>query len=88
MKNTMKATLVALASTTIVLSGTTGAHAQARVFANCDAMHRVYAHGVGKSGAHDQTSSTPVTNFKRNNALYRANKKSDRDGDGISCEAR
>jgi hypothetical protein len=51
-------------------------------------MHRVYAHGVGKSGAHDKTSSTPVRNFKRDNALYRANKKSDRDGDGISCEAR
>ena len=50
-------------------------------------MHKVYKHGVGKPKAHDRTSGTPVTNFKHSLALYRANKKSDRDGDGIACEA-
>ena len=57
-----------------------------RVFANCTAMHRVYPHGVGKLGAHDRTSGTPVTTFKRDNTLYRANARSDRDKDGIACE--
>jgi hypothetical protein len=26
-----------------------------------------YRHGVGKVGAHDKTSGTPVTNFTRSN---------------------
>jgi len=62
--------------------------AKAREFANCTAMHNVYPHGVGKVGAHDKTSGTPVTNFKRSNALYAANTKSDRDHDKIACEKR
>jgi hypothetical protein len=59
----------------------------ARHFANCDAMHRVYPHGVGKPGAHDHTSGTPVTSFTRSVPLYNANAGSDRDKDGIACEA-
>ena len=43
-------------------------------------------YGVGKPGAHDKTSGTPVTNFKKSKALYKANSGSDRDGDGIACE--
>ena len=61
---------------------------KARVFANCTAMHAVYPHGVGKVGAHDKTSGKPVTTFKRSNAIYAANTKSDRDKDKIACEAR
>jgi hypothetical protein len=59
-------------------------------FANCTAMHHVYKHGVGKTTAHDKVrgKTKPVTNFKRSNALYAANKKSDRDHDGVACEAR
>ena len=60
----------------------------ARSFSTCRAMHRVYPHGVGRYGAHDRTSSTPVTNVKRSNALYYANMKSDRDADRVACEAR
>jgi hypothetical protein len=55
-------------------------------FANCDAMHDVYPHGIGLPGAADSTSGTPVTDFYRNTALYNANTKSDRDNDGIACE--
>jgi hypothetical protein len=40
--------------------------------------------------ARDKTSGTPVTSFKRSNALYntsmRNNKGLDRDKDGIACE--
>ena len=60
----------------------------ARSFRNCTAMHKVYPHGVGKRYAHDHTSGTPVTNFYRSRALYRANNNLDRDKDGIACEKR
>jgi len=59
----------------------------ARSFRNCTAMHKVYPHGVGRPYAHDHTSGTPVTNFKRSRPLYRANNNLDRDKDGIACEA-
>ncbi|MET1060766.1 MAG: excalibur calcium-binding domain-containing protein [Nocardioides sp.] len=81
------AAVVTLAGTALVLGGAGAAQAQAKEFKNCTAMHKVYKHGVGKPKAHDKTSGTPVTNFKHSLALYKANKKSDRDGDGIACEA-
>jgi hypothetical protein len=62
------------------------ATAAAKTFKNCTKLNEIYAHGVGRRGAHDKTSGTPVTNFKRSKALYQANKGSDRDGDGIACE--
>jgi hypothetical protein len=83
------ATLLAAASSVLVLGAAT-APAEAKApkhFANCDAMHRVYPHGVGKPGAKDHTSGTPVTTFKRSTPLYNANTASDRDKDGIACEA-
>jgi uncharacterized membrane protein len=60
--------------------------AKAKEFKNCTALNKAYPHGVGKPGARDHTSGTPVTTFKRSKALYVANKKSDRDKDGIACE--
>ncbi len=71
----------------VTLSLTTGGVADAaKTYSNCTKLNRVYPHGVGKPGARDKTSGTPVTNFKRSRALYRANKSRDRDGDGIACE--
>jgi hypothetical protein len=43
---------------------------------------------VGKPGARDKTSGTPVTNFKKDKKVYDKNIKSDRDKDGIACEKR
>jgi hypothetical protein len=57
-------------------------------YANCTVLHTVYAHGVGRSGAKDKTSGTPVTSFYRNTSLYNVNTKLDRDKDGIACEKR
>jgi hypothetical protein len=57
-------------------------------FRNCTAMHKTYPHGVGKVGARDKTTGTPVTTFKRSNLLYRLNIRSDADHDGIACEKR
>lgn len=57
-------------------------------FANCTAMHSLYAHGVGRAGAKDHvTSGQPVTTFFVSTALYNVNTKLDRDNDGIACEA-
>jgi hypothetical protein len=57
---------------------------------NCTALNKKYPHGVGKRNAHDHTSGTPVTTFKRSNKLYSvadtANGGLDRDNDGIACE--
>jgi Excalibur calcium-binding domain len=55
-------------------------------YPNCKALNARYPHGVGRFGARDHTSGTPVTNFRRSNRLYRQNKARDRDGDGIACE--
>ena len=58
-----------------------------QTFANCDALHERYPHGVGRLDALDKTRGTPpVTTFERNDALYSANIKSDADKDGIACE--
>jgi hypothetical protein len=67
-------------------AGVERATAPAKEFRNCTALNRVYPHGVGRVGARDRTTGTPVRNFKRSNLLYRQNAKSDRDKDGIACE--
>lgn len=57
---------------------------------NCTKLRQRWAHGVGKRGAVDQTSGTPVTNFNRNTDAYRRaerhNGTLDADNDGIACE--
>jgi Excalibur calcium-binding domain len=57
---------------------------------NCTQLNARYSHGVGRLRALDKTSGTPVTSFRRSNALYNTamnrNKGLDRDGDGIACE--
>lgn len=58
-----------------------------REYQNCTALHKVYPHGVGRKGAHDRSSS-PVRNFTVSTAVYNLNKKSDRDKDGVACEAK
>ena len=68
--------------------GTAVSQGAARSFSNCTALHHYYPHGVGRVGAHDHTSGRPVTTFTRSNALYQANRRLDRDGDGIACEKR
>jgi hypothetical protein len=78
----------------VILVGAAGGVAQAASdtssmsYPNCKALNARYAHGVGRFGARDHTSGTPVTNFRRSNRLYRQNRARDRDGDGIACEKR
>ena len=79
----------ALALSAVVVSVTiTAANAGTARYPNCAALNARYPHGVGRYGAHDHTRSgtDPVTNFKRSNVLYAANRGLDRDKDGIACE--
>ncbi len=60
----------------------------AKTYKNCTALNKKYPHGVGRKGARDRVRgrTKPVRNFKVSTALYNANKKSDRDKDGVACE--
>ncbi len=62
----------------------------AKRYSNCTQLNKKYKHGVGKKGARDKVrgKTKPVRNFKVSNALYSANRHSDRDRDGIACEKR
>ena len=59
--------------------------AEAKTFKNCTELNKVYKGGVALPGA---TNTGGATRYqpKFNKALYLANKKSDRDNDGIACE--
>lgn len=61
------------------------ASAAARVFKNCTALNKVYPGGVALPGAVNAGGETKLIP-KYDKALYLANKKSDRDKDGIACE--
>lgn len=59
--------------------------AAAKKFKNCTELNKVYPGGVALPGAVNAggtTKQTPIYDKK----LYEANKKSDRDKDGIACE--
>ena len=59
--------------------------AAAKVFKNCKELNKVYPGGVALPGAIN-SGGTTKKEPKYNKALYMANKKSDRDKDGIACE--
>jgi len=93
--------LAAVAITALALSaGPAATHASttAKSYKNCSALNKDYRHGVGRQGARDKTSTTPVTTLKRINTLYAHNDGGtrrypgeydlDRDNDGIACEKR
>ena len=84
----MKLRLIAVTTAALLLGAAAPSLAAAKTYQNCTAMNKAYPHGVGRPGARDKTSSTPVTNFKVSSSLYAANRKSDRDGDGVACEKR
>ena len=66
------------------------APASVKKFANCTAMHKVYAYrgGIKRVGAHDKRSSG-VAKYKPyvSTKGYKLNAFSDRDKDGVACEA-
>jgi hypothetical protein len=69
----------------LTIAATPSSHAAAKVFKNCTELNKVYPGGVAMPGAINSGGVTKKTP-KYNKALYLANKKSDRDKDGIACE--
>jgi len=61
------------------------ANAATKVFKNCTELNKVYPGGVALPGAVNSGGATKKEP-KYDKALYNANKKSDRDKDGIACE--
>jgi hypothetical protein len=59
--------------------------ASAKAFKNCTELHKVYPGGVALPGAVNKGGVTKLAP-KISKKLYDANKKSDRDKDGIACE--
>ena len=64
-----------------------GAATRYPTYKNCTEMHKRYKGGVARVGARDKRASGRAR-YKPyvNSGLYNANKKSDRDRDGIACE--
>lgn len=60
-------------------------NAAVRIFKNCTELNKVYPGGVALPGAINSGGMTKLVP-KFDKALYLANKKSDRDKDGIACE--
>ena len=60
-------------------------NAAAKKFKNCTELNKVYPGGVALPGAVNAGGATKKEP-KYDKVLYTANKKSDRDGDGIACE--
>jgi hypothetical protein len=86
---------VTLALTVGGVAGTaTSASAAPKAYANCTAVNKVYSGGIAKkSVTKNKVTSGGTTSYraltgtvKKDDALYNANKKMDRDADGIACE--
>ena len=81
----MKRLIIVSISLGLVLSVTPSSQAAAKVFKNCTELNKVYPGGVALPGAVNAGGVTKKMP-KYDKALYNANKKSDRDKDGIACE--
>lgn len=81
----VKKIIVILICSMISLSLMTNANAAAKKFKNCTELNKVHPGGVALPGAVNAGGATKQTP-KYDKKLYEANKKSDRDKDGIACE--
>ena len=81
----MKRLLIATISLGLTLGLMPSSHAAAKVFKNCTELNKVYPGGVALPGAVNAGGKTKKEP-RYDKALYNANKKSDRDKDGIACE--
>jgi hypothetical protein len=81
----MKKLLTLFLLITVSISSLPYANAAAKIFKNCTELNKVYPGGVALPGAVN-TGGATKKEPKYDKALYTANKKSDRDADGIACE--
>jgi hypothetical protein len=85
MEVVMKRTLIATVCLGLVIAFPSHSNGAAKKFKNCTELNKVYPGGVALPGAVNAGGATKKVP-KYDKALYTANKKSDRDGDGIACE--
>jgi hypothetical protein len=69
----------------LVIAFPSQSNAAAKKFKNCTELNKIYPGGIALPGAVNAGGATKKEP-KYDKALYTANKKSDRDGDGIACE--
>jgi hypothetical protein len=81
----MRKSLVVCIAVVISTSVMPSSQAAAKAFKNCTELNKVYPGGVAMPGAVNSGGATKKTP-KYDQKLYTANKKSDRDKDGIACE--
>ncbi len=81
----MRRLFVLCFAATISLALLPSSQAAAKVFKNCTELNKAYPGGVALPGAINAGGATKKLP-KYDKALYNANKKSDRDKDGIACE--
>lgn len=81
----MRRRFVAGVSLGLFLAVMSSSYAATKVFKNCTELNKLYPGGVALPGAINAGGATKK-DPKYNKALYVANKKSDRDKDGIACE--
>jgi hypothetical protein len=87
MTSRRSAALILAAVLSVTGLATGSAQAAARQFGDCNAMHAVYPNGVSKTAKPSPFPfwvkiRPPVADA----ATYAANKRLDRDNDGIACE--
>jgi hypothetical protein len=75
--------LLAITSALLITAAITGspASAAAKKYSNCKALNKAHPNGVAKS-----KKAAGLSNARVSSSLYNANKKLDRDKDGIVCE--
>lgn len=81
----MKLKIITVLVLALTLTSLPNSWAAAKVFKNCTELNKVYPGGVALPGAVNSGGKTKK-DPKYDKALYNANKKSDRDTDGIACE--
>jgi hypothetical protein len=85
MEAVMRRVVVASICLGFIFAFPSQSNAAAKKFKNCTELNKVYPGGVALPGAVNAGGVTKKEP-KYDKALYQANKKSDRDGDGIACE--
>jgi hypothetical protein len=85
MEAIMKRWIVLSLSILLSLTAVPNVNAAAKVFKNCTELNMKYPGGVALPGAVNKGGATKLEP-KYSKKLYKANKKSDRDKDGIACE--
>lgn len=81
----MRTKLILVLVATVLALPLNSSQAAAKVFKNCTELNKVYPGGVALPGAVNAGGLTKLIP-KFDKKLYEANKKSDRDKDGIACE--